>query len=179
MLLPWPSLLVVAAVVAFVTYLIWKLRPALPVRLGSLGRAGSRRRANHPRSAQLQEEVRRERARARTAPTSRERAQAFAAAGRASARMEDGTTAALGLYLRAMRADATSCDPVRAIIELLHDDRPELLESVLWRRLAQLAWTGETAAAARCATEGLVTLYRRDLPHRERARALQKLLALI
>ena len=60
------------------------------------------------------------------------------------------------------------------MVELLRKDRPELLESVLWRRLAHLPWSGDTAPAARCAAEVLVALYRHELRNRERARALRK-----
>jgi hypothetical protein len=84
---------------------------------------------------------------------------------------------AMGFYLRAMRADPKFCDPVRGIAELLRHERPELLETVLWRRLSHIAWTGETAPAAKCAAEELASLYKRELRNRDRARALQKLIA--
>jgi hypothetical protein len=179
MSLPWSSLLVVLSVVVFVAFLSWKLRPAVSLSAAAWGKLFGLRQRKGPRTAELDDEVRRARARARAARTPRERAQALTAAGAASARSDDGMTAALGLYLRAVRADATDPAPLAGIIELLHDERPDLLETVLWRRLALLPWTGETAGSARCAVDGLVQLYRRDLPHRERARALVKLRALI
>jgi hypothetical protein len=174
MSLPWPSLLVVVSVLVFMAFLIWKLRPLPPldVALGAPRRVG----AGVAKDA-IKETVRRERAHARDAQTPRARAEALLAAGRASALLDDGSTAALGLYLRSLRADPTYCEPLRALADLLHDERPELLETVLWRRLAQLSWSGETAPATRCAVEALVKLYRKDLRHRERAIALQKLLA--
>ena len=88
-------------------------------------------------------------------------------------------TSAMGLYLRAMRADATFCDPVRGISALLRGERPELLETVLWRRLAHVSFSGENLAAVKCTVEELVSVYRRELRHRDRAKALQKLVAKI
>jgi hypothetical protein len=125
----------------------------------------------------LKEEIRAFREAARHAPTPRLRAEAFAQAAERAAQMPEGMTSATGLYLRAMRADPTFGGAVRGISTLLRHERPELLEGVLWRRLSHLRWEGETREAARCAVEGLSSLYRHELRHRDRAKAMQKLAA--
>jgi hypothetical protein len=168
----WQNLSVIAAAVIFAGYLLWKYRPRFP--LPALPR---RRRSSPPSPEQTRFQVQKEREKARSAKTPRERATALLLAAEAAAEADDGVTSAMGLYLRAMRADATFCDPIRGIATLLRAERPELLETVLWRRLAHLPWSGETAPAAKCVTESLVSLYRRELRHRDRAKALQKLVA--
>jgi hypothetical protein len=168
----WQNLLVIGAAVVFASYLLWKYRPRLP--LPSLPR---RQRGERPTPEQTRFQVQKERERARAAKTPRERAASLVLAAEAATEADDGVTSAMGLYLRAMRADPTSCDPVRGISALLRGERPELLETVLWRRLAHISWSGETAPAAKCVVESLVSLYRRELRHRDRAKALQKLAA--
>src|SRR5262245_61649219 len=166
----WQNLLVIAAAVVFAGYLLWKYRPRLP--LPTLPR---RRRSERPSPEQTRFDVQKEREKARMAKTPRERATSLLLAAEAAAEADDGVTSAMGLYLRAMRADATYCDPIRGIAALLRTERPELLETVLWRRLANLPWSGETVPAAKCVAESLISLYRRELRHRDRAKALQKL----
>jgi hypothetical protein len=168
----WQKLLVIAAAVVFAVYLLFKYRPTFP-----LPRLPRRRRSERPSPEQTRFDVQKEREKARTAKTPRERATSLLLAAEAAAEADDGITSAMGLYLRSMRADATFCDPIRGISALLRSERPELLETVLWRRLAHLRWSGETVPATKCVVESLVSLYRRELRHRDRAKALQKLIA--
>src|SRR6266542_940631 len=130
----WQKILVLATAVVFTGYLLWKYRPRLP--LPSLPKV--RRSAQNPSPEAIKGQVRERREKARAAKTPRERATALHLAAEAAAKMDDGMTSAMGLYLRAMRADATFCDPVRGISALLRGERPELLETVLWRRLANV-----------------------------------------
>jgi hypothetical protein len=172
----WQQLLVVGAAVLFTGFLLWKYKPRWP---------RARRRAREAGKVQVRDaasvakaiEAARERARAASSP--RERAEALTDAGRAAAVSSETVNSAIGFYLRAMRADPTLLDPVRGIVELLRKDRPELLENVLWRRLANLAWSGGTVEAARCAAEELVGLYRKELRNRDRAKAMQKMVGRI
>jgi hypothetical protein len=151
--------LLVGAVAAFTVFLAWKYRPRL-------GRAVRR-----PPS----QEVRLARERARSAGTRREKAEAFVAAAEAAAREPAGLTAAMGYFFRAMKADPAACEPIAGLRRLLERRHPERLEAVLWRRLAILPWSGDTANAARCAAEGLTKLYARRLRHRDRARVIERL----
>src|SRR5258708_4643976 len=155
--------LVIGAAVLFAGFLLWKYRPTLPLPRFSPSRWSSRRGARN--AAALEGEIKEARERARAAKSARERAQALTAAADAAALLPEGLTSAMGLYLRAMRADATFCDPVRGVAALLRNERPELLERVLWRRLSHLPWSGETAPAVKVAAEGLVALYRHELHH--------------
>jgi hypothetical protein len=153
------SLLIVVAAAAFVLFLSWKYRP-------TFGRA-----ARRPADA----DVRAARERARLAKSPREKADAFVLAAQVAAGEPDGLTAALGYYVRAMRADPTACEPLQGLRDLLERKRPELLESVLWHRLSILGWSGDTASAARCAAESLAQLYARRLKHRDRAAVIERL----
>jgi hypothetical protein len=153
------SLLVVVTAAAFVVSLAWKYRP-------SLGRA-----ARKPAGG----DVRIARERARSASTPREKAEAFVRAAEAASRDTDGMAAAVGYYVRAMKADPTACEPLRGLSDLLERDRPELLESVLWHRLAILSWSEDTAGVVRCAARTLSQLYARRLKHRDRAKVLERL----
>jgi len=169
----WQKILVSVAALVFAGFLLWKSRPRLP-----LPRFRRRSRLVAKRSPEaIKEQIRSAREQARRATTPGDRAKSLVLAAEAAAEAEGGLTSAMGLYLRAMRADATSCDPILGIAALLRKERPELLESVLWRRLAHLPFSGETAPVAKCTIETLAHLYRRELRHRDRARALQKLLA--
>jgi hypothetical protein len=168
----WQKILVMATAVVFAGFLLWKYRPRLP-----LPPFPKMRRPGRPSPEAIEGQVREGRERARTAKTPRERAASLFLAAEAAAQAEDGATAAMGLYLRAMRADATFCEPVRGIATLLRAERPELLETVLWRRLAKVPFSSEHGAMIRCAMEELASLYRRELRHRDRAKALQKLMA--
>jgi len=120
-------------------------------------------------------DVRRARDRVRLARTPRERAEALVLTAEAAARDPRHLTAAIGYLLRAMRADPVWPEPVLVVRRLLEKQRPHVLESLLWRRLAHVPWSGETAGAARCAAEGLAALYGKALRDRERAAALRKL----
>jgi hypothetical protein len=172
----WQQLLVVGAAVLFTGFLLWKYKPRWP-------RARRRAREENklpPRDAvAVAKVIEAARERARGAKSTRERAEALTEAGRAAAVSSETANSAIGFYLRAMRADPTLLDPVRGIAELLRKERPELLESVLWRRIANLSWSGETAEAVKCAAEELVGLYRRELRNRDRAKAVQKLVGRI
>ena len=89
----------------------------------------------------------------------------------------DGTTSAIGFYLRAMRADVTLCAAVQGISALLGPERPELLEQILWRRLAHLDGSEKGSPAVKCTLDALIALYAGELRQRDRARALKKLAA--
>jgi hypothetical protein len=188
----WQQLLVVGAALLFIGFLLWKYKPKLPS--GKSRRTSKTAREAHPKTgsakprqidgataltehdaAKLAVAIKVAREQARTATTPRVRAEALSAAARAAARSPEHVTSAIGLYLRAMRADPSCPDPVRGIAALLRDDRPELLETVLWRRLSHLSWTGDTADAAKCAAEELVELYRGELRNRDRAKVMQRL----
>jgi hypothetical protein len=169
----WQSLTILLASISFAGFLAWKVRPSFPLPRVSLPMTGRRSRPKD--AALLKTQIREFRETARHAGTARERAQALARAAALAAEVPEGVTSATGLYLRAMRADPTFSDAVRGISALLRRERPELLETVLWRRISHLGWDGETREAARCAVESLSSLYRRELRHRDRARTLQKL----
>jgi hypothetical protein len=153
------SLLIVVTAAAFLLFLLWKYRPAF-------GRAVRRPADGDVRAA---------RERARLANSPREKSEAFVLAAQAAAGGPDGLTAALGYYVRAMRADPTASEPVLGLCDLLGRKRPELLESVLWHRLSILGWSGDTAGAARCAAQSLAQLYARRLKHRDRAAVIERL----
>lgn len=172
----WQQLLVVGAAMLFVGFLLWKYRPTWP-----LPRLRRNARGNHEirDAASVALAIKAAREKARGATSARARAEALTEAANAAAMSADALTSAMGFYLRAMRADPTFCDPVRGISDLLRHERPELLETVLWRRLSHLAWSGETAPAAKCAAEELGSLYKRELRNRDRAKAMQKLVAKI
>src|SRR3954462_3031495 len=103
----WQNILVIGAAVVFAGYILWRYRPSFP--LPSLPR---RRRSTRPTPEQTRFDVQKEREKARAATTPRERAASLVLAAEAAAEAEDGVTSAMGLYLRAMRADATFCDPI-------------------------------------------------------------------
>lgn len=167
----WQNYLVVGAALSFMGFLLWKYRPTLPGSAPRLAWYGWRGRRAHPIDAKIKEAL----AQARSAGTPRERAAALVVAAEVASRAPDGLTSAMGFYLRAMRADPTDCEPVRGISALLATERPELLETVLWRRLSHLSWSGDATTAVKCTVDALVALYHRDLRHRDRARALEKM----
>jgi hypothetical protein len=134
-----------------------------------------RRRAEPADVAGVKAQIGLFREEARRAKSRRERSQALARAAELAAGLPEGMTAAIGLYLRAMRADPTFSEAVRGVASLLREERPELLETLLWRRLSHMSWDGDTRESARCAVQGLSGLYRRELRHRDRARVMQKL----
>jgi hypothetical protein len=169
----WQGLVVVGIAVIFAGFLVWKYRPALPVAEPLMRSYGFRRRHSGPVDAQIREALER----ARSAKTPRDRAEALVAAAEAAALAPDGVTSAVGFYLRAMRADVTLTTPIEGISALLASDRPELLEHVLWRRLAHLDWSEKGIAAAKCTLDALIALYQGDLRQKTRARALKKIAA--
>jgi hypothetical protein len=171
----WQTVTVVGAAALFAGFLIWKFRPTFP--LPRLSRLVRRRRAAPRDVAGVKAQIGLLREDARRAKTRRERATALAQAASLASSVPEGMTSALGLYLRAMRADPTFGEPIRGVSSLLRKERPELLESLLWRRLSHMSWDGDTREAARCAVQGLGGLYRRELRHRDRARVMQKLAA--
>src|SRR4051794_24667732 len=163
MSISWQSLGVALAAVAFVAILLWKYRPRFSAESPLL------------RLPRLNAEVEKARDAVRQAKTKQDKARALLATADAAARHADHLTVAVGFYLRAMRFDPTSVEAVMGVRRLLERERPEMLEVVLWRRLAQIAWSGDTRGAARCAAEGLAELYGKRLHSRDRKLALQKL----
>jgi hypothetical protein len=168
----WQQLLVVGAAVLFTGFLLWKYKPTWPL-------PKLRRTARNKHEARdlvsVASEIKAAREKARGATSARARAEALTEAAKAAGSSLEGMNSAMGFYLRAMRADPTFLDAVRGVSELLRHERPELLETVLWRRLSHLAWTGETAGAVKCAAEELASLYKRELRNRDRAKAMTKL----
>jgi hypothetical protein len=158
----WQSVLVAAVAVLFGAFVIWKYRP-----LGVFEGASP-----------LGPDVRRARERAREASTPRDRATALVEAGDLAS-ASGHATAAIGYYLRAMRVEPGWVEPVRAACRGLERRRPRALETLLWRRLAQLAWDPDTGDAARAAADGLAQLYAGRLRERDRAAAMRKLAARI
>jgi hypothetical protein len=173
MLGSWQGLIVVGIAVVFMVFLVWRYRPSLAMAEPWARSYGFRRRHSAAVDAKIREALER----ARHATTPRERAEALVAAAEAAALAPDGITSAMGFYLRAMRADVTFCAPVEGISTLLAAERPELLEHVLWRRLAHLDWSDEPSAGAKCTLDALIALYEGDLHLKDRARALKKLTA--
>ena len=169
----WPTVVVVAAAALFAGFLSWKFRPTLP--LPRLARLVRRRPAAPRDAAEVKAQIGLLREDARRAKTPRERATALVQAASLASNIPEKMTFALGLYLRAMRADPTFGEAIRGVCSLLRKERPEVLESLLWRRLSHVSWDGDTREAARCAVQGLGGLYRRELRHRDRARVMQKL----
>lgn len=150
-----------AAAVLFIVFLVVKMRP------------GSSRRVA------LSAEVRAARERVRAATTPRVRAEALCDAGALAMRQGQRVTAAAGLFLRAMRADAAWAGAVERTAASLARPAPKLLEKILWRRLAMLPWDDEHAAAASAAARALEALYRKPIPDHVRAEVLRKLAAAI
>jgi len=150
-----PQVVIVAFAVLFLGFLLLKMRPLRAQRRMPL-------------------EVRRARERARMAGTPRARAEALCDAAVLSARKAGRWTAAAGLFLRAMRADPTWAGPVQTAIRTLHKRRPRLLETMLWRRLAQLPWDEAHREAVHAAGAGLKALYRHEIKDTAKARFLRR-----
>jgi hypothetical protein len=150
-----PQIVIVAFAVLFLGFLLLKMRPLRVQR-------------------RMPIEVRRARERARMAGTPRARAEALCDAAVLSARKAGRWTAAAGLFLRAMRADPTWAGPVQLAIRTLHKRRPRLLETMLWRRLAQLPWDEPHREAVHAAGTGLKALYRHELRDSAKARFLRR-----
>jgi hypothetical protein len=173
MLGSWQHFIVVGIAVVFAAFLSWKYWPAMAVSEPMVRTYGWRRRHSPAVNAKIREAL----DRARQAKTPRERSEALLAAAEAAALAPDGITSAMGFYLRAMRADVTFCAPVEGITALLAAERPELLEHVLWRRLAHLDWSTPMSPGAKCTLDALIALYQGELRQKDRARALKKIAA--
>jgi len=155
--LGWQQAALAVAAVLFLGFLIFRLWPS-----------GARR-------AGLGPEVRAARERARAATTPHARAEALVEAARLSVHDGARTTAAVGLFLRAMNSDPTWPDAVIQLVVTFRRRRPRLLEKILWRRLGQLPWDGEHRAALREVASGLAGLYEREIKDRSRAEVLRRL----
>ena len=119
------------------------------------------------------------REKAHGAKSARARAEALTEAAKAATLSADGMTLAMGLYLRAMRADPTLLrSGARGCGAFARGAAGAARDGAVAEAFA-LGWTGETAGAARCAAEELVSLYKRELRNRDRAKAMQKLVGRI
>src|SRR4051812_33239260 len=110
----WQQLLVVGAAVLFAVFLLWKEKPRVP-RL----RHGARKKHEARDPAFVAGAVKAAREKAHQAKSARARAEALTEAAKAATLSADGMTLAMGLYLRAMRADPSFCDPVHGVAQLL------------------------------------------------------------
>jgi hypothetical protein len=144
----WSIPLVVAAV-AFLAFVLWRVRPFV-----EWGGRGAHRQAQ--REAQTRIEA---------AKSEAERAVVLCDAAE---QMRLGE--AKGLYQRAMRADPSSAQVVERVVAGL-SHRPRALESLLWRRLGATPWT-RSREATRAALEALRVLYEGPLRNAVRAKAL-------
>jgi hypothetical protein len=152
----WQVPLVISAAV-FGAFLLWKMRP-------SFGARGDR---NSGRIALRQAKTRIE-----AAKTDEERALALCDAGDASAAAIGGGNSAIGYYLRAMRTNPRSIEVVERACKGL-SRRPRALESLLWRRLGAVEWTGTGEASAHRALSELAALYTGPLRNPAKARAME------
>jgi hypothetical protein len=156
----WQLALAVAAAL-FGALIVWQNRPSLGPR--KVGKARRQALADA-------------RARVAAAASPSEKARALCDAGDASAFTVGSFTSALGYYLRAMRADPTSAEPIVRTARGLAR-RPRALESVLWRRLGGAAWEGSGRVAALAALKELGRVYAGPLRNRSRANAIGHALA--
>jgi len=150
----WSIPLVVAAA-AFLSVLVWRVRPSLGPR-----------RLRAPAGA-----LREARQRIESAQDDRARARALCDAAELVAKAVGGGGSATGFLLRAMRADPESVEVVQRATAALAR-RPRRLESLLWRHLASVPWSGASRGSARAALDALHTLYDGPLRNAVRARAL-------
>ena len=144
----WSIPLVIAAV-AFLAVVLWRFRPFV----GALddGKAG----ATPP---ELQAKLEGAKSEAERAVLLCEAAEATTPRG------------AVALFLRAMRADPSSVEVVKRVVQGL-SRRPRALESVLWRRLGNAPWL-ESKEATRETLDALRTLYEGPRRNGLRARAI-------
>jgi hypothetical protein len=120
------------------------------------------------RAPAMAPEARAARDRARNASTPAERALALCDAAELALHGKARWTSAVGLFLRAWKADPTAVEPVARAIAALRRKRPRVLERMLWRRLANLPWDDAHRAVVRTVAGGLGHLYeheRRDGVH--------------
>ncbi|MDP9149896.1 MAG: hypothetical protein M3O36_08170 [Myxococcota bacterium] len=143
------------AITAFLTVLVWRVRPVIPW--------GRRRSASR-------EALRTALGRVEAARTDADRARALCDTADVMAKQMRRAGNATGLYMRAVRADPTSVDVVeRAVAGLA--GRPRSLESLLWRHLAFKPWA-VGHESTRVALQALQRLYEGPLRSAVRARAL-------
>ncbi len=171
MLGTWQGFIVVGIAAVFVGFLVWKYRPSLSMAEPLARSYGWRSRRSPEVTAKIKDALER----ARGAKSPRDRSDALLSAAEAAALAPDGTTSAIGFYLRAMRADVTHDAPVQGIATLLAAERPELLEHILWRRLSHLDGSEKGGVAMKYTLQALVALYQGELRHKDRARALKRL----
>jgi hypothetical protein len=156
----WQIALAIAAAL-FGALIVWQNRPSFGGLGGPPGRnAKARRQALADARARLA---------AATSPG--DRARALCDAGDASVFTLASMTSALGYYLRAMRTDPTSVEPIERAARGLAR-RPRTLESVLWRRLGGHGWDGPNRPAALAALTELARIYAGSLRNRSRAHAI-------
>jgi hypothetical protein len=149
------QILLLGAVALFGAYLIIRFRPG----------------ATHRRK--LQRAVTDARARAHAARTPEARSEALCDAGIAASKRKRWT-AALGYFLRAMRASPTSPEIINRAAACLAP-RPDLAESVLWRRISALPDDDEHHDAFVATLRALTMLYEGPLRDRGRAKVLRRL----
>ncbi len=146
----------VVAAGAFLVVVLWRVRPALPWARGTKA---------------SREALREARARIESTQEPGPRARLLCDAADLTVPGGGGYASAAALYQRAMRTDPTSAEVVaRAVAGL--SARPRALESLLWRTLAGLPWTGDSRDAARAALDALRALHEGPLKNAVRARAL-------
>ena len=156
----WQVTLAIAAAL-FGAFIVWQVRPSLgPKRVGK-----ARRQA-----------LADARARVTAATTPAAKAQALCDAGDARAFTVGSVTSAVGYYLRAMRIDPTSPEPIVRTARGLAR-RPRTLEALLWRRLGGAPWDGDNRRAASAALVELHHVYAGSLRNRTRAKAVRHALA--
>jgi hypothetical protein len=150
------SLPLIVATGAFLAVLLWRVRPSVPW--------GRRRREAREARREVQ-------ARIETASNDEERARALCDAADLAAKSVGRKARAASLYQRAIRADPRSMQIIaRAVAGLAA--RPHALESLLWRHLAAVPWSGASRDAARASLDALHALYEDPLKSHVRARAL-------
>jgi hypothetical protein len=146
------------ATTAFLTLVVWRVRPAVP-----WGRdRGARRVALDAARAAIE-----------SASDDRVRALALCDAADIVGKRVVGAANAKGYFLRAIRADPSSVEVVRRATTGLAT-RPRALESFLWRHLGASAWTGASVAAVRESLDALRLLYEGRLKNTVRARAFAR-----
>jgi hypothetical protein len=155
----WQNIVVIAGAVVFALFLLWRMRPGVGAR-------SVRRVAREAIQA---------RARAREASNPRDRSRALCDAADAFADQPTGLWPAVGLYLRALRADPTWTEPVERLRALLFRRRPRALERILWRRMSVIPWNAENRAVVALLANTLSDLYRSRLRSRARAIVLDRL----
>lgn len=152
------QILLLGAVGLFGVYVLVRLR----LRAGRRPRLG-------PAVAEARE-------RARRAASADERGGALCDAGVAAAEGRRWT-AALGYFLRAMRSAPCRAEIIDRAAKALAP-RPDLAESMLWRRVAALPDDADHRAALVAAFRALASMYEGPLADRGRARALRRLVEL-